>query len=52
MTDRQGLIDLVGGIYGVPEAEYDRLIGTEFDQAVVNTRSDQVVVARIDRSPI
>jgi hypothetical protein len=29
VIDRQGLIDLVGGIYGVPEAEYDRLVGSE-----------------------
>lgn len=26
VIDRKGLIDLVGGIYGVPEAEYERLI--------------------------
>ena len=53
VTDRQGLIDLVGGIYGVPEAEYDRLIGTEFDQSVRHTRSDRVVDirARVDQSP-
>ncbi|WP_372353064.1 helix-turn-helix domain-containing protein [Pararhizobium sp. BT-229] len=29
VIDRQGLIELLGGIYGVPEAEYDRLIGSE-----------------------
>jgi CRP-like cAMP-binding protein len=53
VTDRKGLIDLVGGIYGVPEAEYDRLIGTEFDQSVRDTRSDRVVDirARVDQSP-
>lgn len=53
VTDRQGLIDLVGGIYGVPEAEYDRLIGTEFDQSVMENRSERVEKnpQGFDRSP-
>jgi CRP-like cAMP-binding protein len=46
VTDRKGLIDLVGGIYGVPEAEYDRLVGTEFKEAVMETRSDRAVETR------
>jgi hypothetical protein len=51
VTDRQGLVDLVGGVYGVPEAGYDRLIGTESDQSAI--RFDRVVESPsgIDRSP-
>jgi CRP-like cAMP-binding protein len=38
VTDRAGVIKFVGGLYGVPEREYERLMGGALNQTGANQR--------------
>jgi CRP-like cAMP-binding protein len=51
VLDRDGLIDAAGGSYGVPEAEYERLLGLKASLAVAAERRRDEVDFAVSSTP-